>query len=199
MDRNTMETISASYTVYTLLNPEDKITISIDTFAECYRTNLEMLSRSEEPVVTRQAPPANSKGTEFNENQASDMLEKGMGKAEETLNDKDKMERFLEKLKARMKTLPMVGNVLSNVPTMFKLINSYFKGEYEDIPRKELLITISALSYLVAPIDIIPDFIPVAGLIDDMAVVSLCIKLTKGELEKYLAWREQVKTEKEEE
>ena len=75
-------------------------------------------------------------------------------------------------MKAKMKSLPMVGNVLSNVPTMFRLVNSCFKGEYSAIPRKQLLITLSALTYLVSPIDLIPDFIPVAGLIDDMAVVG---------------------------
>ncbi len=39
-------------------------------------------------------------------------------------------------------------------------------------------------------IDLIPDFIPVIGLVDDMAVVSACVKKIKPELEKYLAWRE---------
>ena len=89
-----------------------------------------------------------------------------------------------------MKSLPMVGSVLANVPTMFKLLNSYLKGDYTDIPRKQLVIIVSAVSYLVSPIDLVPDFIPVVGLIDDMAIISICIKAVQSELEKYLAWRE---------
>ena len=133
----------------------------------------------------------NGKNTQrhFSEDDAANTLQKGIKSAEATLDNEEKMGAFLDKLKIKMKSLPMVGNVLSNVPTMFKLLNSYFKGEYECIPRKQLLIIVSALTYLISPIDLIPDLIPVVGLVDDMAVISACIKLTKPELEKYLEWR----------
>ena len=99
-------------------------------------------------------------------------MEKGYQKAEETIDDKEKLSAMLKRLKQKMKTIPMLGNVLSNVPIMFKLLNSYLKGEYTEIPRKKLIIIVSALSYLIAPIDLIPDIIPVVGLVDDMTVMS---------------------------
>lgn len=188
MDRSTMETISAAYTVYCLLKPEQKVTIGIDAFADLFQENYAMLNSEEgkAPLPLRQSDQGNK---EFSENDAADALQKGMAKAEETLDNSDKLEQLLKKIKNKMKTLPLVGTSLSNVPTMFRLLSSYYKGEYEDIPRRQLIIIVSALSYLISPIDLVPDLLPVVGLIDDMAVISICVKLTKNELEKYLAWR----------
>ena len=190
MDRETMEKITSAYTVYSLLCPADRIVISIDSFAEIYKTNLAALDTDNHGML-RTGKSDNDSRRHFSEDDAADSLQKGIKSAEATLDNEEKMSAFLDKLKVKMKSLPMVGNVLSNVPTMFKLLNSYFKGEYEDIPRKQLLIIVSALTYLISPIDLIPDLIPVVGLIDDMAVISACIKLTKPELEKYLKWREE--------
>ena len=181
MDRDTMKTISAAYTVYSLLCPSDRIAVSIDTFSEMFKTNLDMLDSGNQSAVRSAGEETSPLITE---EEAADSLQKGIKTAEETLNDKNKQEAFLKKLKEKMKSIPMVGSALSNVPTMFRLVSSYFKGEYENIPRKHLLIIISALTYLISPIDLIPDFIPVAGLIDDMAVISACVKLTRPELKK---------------
>lgn len=184
MERNNMELVSAAYTVYSLLNPADRVVISIDSFAEAFKSNFAALEN-----MTGENQP-NRAGGQLTEQKAEDTLQRGFQEAEKTLDDTEKLSSMLKKLKEKMKSLPMVGSVLANVPTMFKLLNSYLKNEYTDIPRKKLIIIVSALSYLLSPIDLIPDFIPVVGLMDDMAVVSVCIKATKEELEKYLAWRE---------
>ena len=131
----------------------------------------------------------NTQGQRLTEEKAEETLERGFHEAESTIDDKEKLSALLKKLKQKMKSLPLFGSVLANVPTMFKLLNSYLKGDYTDIPRKQLVIIVSAISYLISPIDLIPDFIPVVGLLDDMAIVTVCIKATKEELERYLAWR----------
>lgn len=189
MERKTLETISAAYTVYTLLNPADRIVISIDSFADAFRVNLAALENMQ--TVAEDGLPTGDKEKGLSLEKAEDTLQKGFGEAEATLDDKEKLSFMLDKVKRKMASLPMVGNVLANVPTLFKLLNSYLKGEYTETPRKQLIIIVSALSYLVAPIDLIPDFIPIVGLMDDIAVLSVCIKSAQGALEEYLAWREE--------
>lgn len=184
MERSSMETISAAYTVYSLVNPAERVVVSIQSFAEAFNANMAALDASQNITSSTGA-----RDSRLSEEKAENTLEKGFASAEETINDKEKLASMLEKLKQKMKTLPMVGSVLANVPTMFRLLNSYLKGEYTDIPRKDLIIVVSALSYLISPIDLVPDFIPVIGLMDDMAIISVCIKATKTELEKYLEWR----------
>ena len=188
MDRNSMEIVSAAYTVYSLVNPSDRIIISIDSFAEAFKSNLAVLDNNQSNGAGNSEP--GTRGQHLTVAKAEETLKRGYSEAESTIDDKEKLTDLLNKLKQKMKSLPMVGSVLANVPTMFKLLNSYLKGEYTEIPRKELVIIVSAISYLVSPIDLVPDFIPVVGLMDDMAIVSICIKATQAELGRYLSWRE---------
>lgn len=46
-----------------------------------------------------------------------------------------------------------------------------------------------ALAYVVFPIDVIPDFIPVAGFIDDAFVVGMVMKSISNEIERFKAYK----------
>ncbi len=118
-------------------------------------------------------------------------LEKGYEEAEKTLNDEDKMERFFQRLEKKLKTIPVAGEKLSQVPIMASLVRNYWKKEYTDIPIGSIIAIISALTYVIAPIDIIPDSIPVLGYFDDAAVVAACWKLVSTDVEEYQKWREE--------
>ena len=49
-----------------------------------------------------------------------------------------------------------------------------------------------ALAYLVLPTDIIPDFIPGVGFIDDIFVISIVMKSISDEIERYKAYTVEV-------
>jgi uncharacterized membrane protein YkvA (DUF1232 family) len=42
--------------------------------------------------------------------------------------------------------------------------------------------------YFVSPFDVIPDYLPVLGHIDDAFVVSLALKSIRAELDMFMAW-----------
>ena len=73
---------------------------------------------------------------------------------------------------------------------MASLIKSYVKKEYTDVPIGTIIAVISALTYVISPIDLIPDSIPVLGYFDDAAVVAACWKLVESDIEEYTQWRE---------
>lgn len=45
--------------------------------------------------------------------------------------------------------------------------------------------------YVISPIDVIPDFIPVIGWIDDVYFVQLCTSIVLKEVERHQRWRGQ--------
>ena len=46
-----------------------------------------------------------------------------------------------------------------------------------------------ALLYVLSPLDVIPDFIPLAGFIDDAAVFGFVLAFAKDDLVRYREWR----------
>lgn len=110
--------------------------------------------------------------------------------AEELLKDKDKLEKMLQKLERKLKTVPVVGSSLSYVPLMISLVRAYIKKEYEEIPVASIVSIIVALIYVVSPIDIIPDAIPGVGYLDDGVIVAGCLALVKTDIIDYKVWRE---------
>ncbi|MFR1842219.1 MAG: YkvA family protein [Oscillospiraceae bacterium] len=129
------------------------------------------------------------KAESFDENQAQNELKKGYKKAEILLHDENKLEIFLQKIENKLTIVPIVGNALSYIPVMISMIRSYVRKEYTEIPIGSIISMISALIYFVSPVDIISDFLPVVGYLDDAAVVAACIKLVKSDIDDYKQWR----------
>lgn len=118
-------------------------------------------------------------------------LKNNYGEAEEMLKNVDEVERFLQRLEKKLKTVPVAGNKLADVPIMVSLIRNYIKKEYTDVPIGTIIAILAALIYFVSPIDIVPDSIPVIGYFDDAAVVAACWKLVESDVEEYQEWRKE--------
>ncbi len=63
------------------------------------------------------------------------------------------------------------------------------RGAYPHVPWRTAAALAAALAYFVAPLDAVPDFIPVAGLLDDAAVLSLVFGAAEADLRRYCSWR----------
>jgi uncharacterized membrane protein YkvA (DUF1232 family) len=64
-----------------------------------------------------------------------------------------------------------VAGFLPDCLVLFKRL-----GTDARIPRARRLLLLGAVAYLAFPFDLIPDFIPVLGLLDDAAVVVLVLR-----------------------
>jgi len=68
------------------------------------------------------------------------------------------------------------------------------KGEKYSISPAVLAIVVGALLYVISPIDIIPDAIPVIGFIDDAAIITAAITQIKkigDDIKNYKKWKEE--------
>ncbi len=58
----------------------------------------------------------------------------------------------------------------------------YYTLESDKVSYKDKAIIIGALGYLISPLDVIPDAIPIVGLGDDLAVLIFVLKKVWGEV-----------------
>lgn len=126
----------------------------------------------------------------LSEEQVKEALESGYAQSEALLNDKDELDDFLYRLEQKINDMPFVGKKFSMIPVMISLVKNYAQRKYNTVPYGTILAVLSALIYFLSPIDIIPDFIPLAGYLDDMAVVGLCMNMVKTDIETYDKWRQ---------
>ena len=126
----------------------------------------------------------------LSEEQVKEALESGYAQSEALLNDKDELDDFLYRLEQKINDMPFVGKKFSMIPVMISLVKNYVQGKYTTVPYGTILAVLSALIYFLAPIDIVPDFIPLAGYIDDMAVLGLCMNMVSIDIENYEKWRQ---------
>ncbi|ROI09278.1 DUF1232 domain-containing protein [Chryseobacterium sp. H3056] len=77
---------------------------------------------------------------------------------------------------------------ISKIPVIVRMIKSATKkGGYK--PHfKNVIVPGLVLVYLISPIDFLPDFIPVIGVLDDIALLAFAIPLLITEAEKFVAW-----------
>lgn len=72
---------------------------------------------------------------------------------------------------------------------MLGMLADYRKGIYTKLPLFTIAAIAFAFLYLLNPFDIIPDFIPGVGYIDDMAVFTFALRFIESDLHKYLDWK----------
>jgi len=81
-----------------------------------------------------------------------------------------------------------LSEIWGEVKLLIQMLRDYQKGKYRQVPWSTIAAAAAAVLYLVNPLDIIPDFIPIIGFLDDLAVLALCFKLIREDLIKYNDW-----------
>lgn len=76
---------------------------------------------------------------------------------------------------------------LQKIPAVFRMLKAWKNGIYK-IKIIDILLPAIALIYVISPIDLIPDFIPVVGVIDDLAILAFAIPMLLKEVDKFLMW-----------
>ena len=81
-----------------------------------------------------------------------------------------------------------LGAIWEPLLRVFRLLRAYTRREYTNVPWQTLLVIVAGILYFVLPIDVIPDFIVGAGLLDDVAVLTWVLNSVKPVLDDFGEW-----------
>jgi uncharacterized membrane protein YkvA (DUF1232 family) len=112
-------------------------------------------------------------------------------KAESLANDKSKVSSLLtEAISKADKNKGPLKKVWDDLTTLFRLIRAWVSGKYRDVPWQTIVLAIAAVVYFVNPFDLIPDFIPVIGYLDDATVVGFVIASIGSNIANFRDWEQ---------
>lgn len=96
-----------------------------------------------------------------------------------------------DKIKDQLENGRGLEGYTSNLLLLMSLVKDYYQGNYRNIPYKTISAGVVGLLYVINPIDIVPDFIPFIGQVDDALVLKFCLKLMEKDLAKYKTWKDE--------
>ena len=77
-----------------------------------------------------------------------------------------------------------LSDFIDDVKVFFSMIKDFVDGNC-DIPIGTIGAISIALLYVLNPLDVIPDALPVVGYVDDALVLKLCLDFVKSDIEDY--------------
>ena len=127
---------------------------------------------------------------EFTNEMAQDVLNSEIVEAEEIVRNPSRVDEILVQLEDKLKSVPVIGETLSDLPLMIAMIKAWIKKDYTVVSPKVIALLVGAILYLLKKKDLIRDSIPIVGHVDDLAVMGLALKLSENELDAFAKWRD---------
>jgi len=121
-----------------------------------------------------------------------DMLESELDRKAGRITEKDlkalaNRQREMDK---KLKGIPgKFTKLINQVKLLYAMIKDYRKGEYREVPWYSIAVATAAIIYFLTPLDLIPDWIPIGGYIDDAAVLAFCVNALRDDLRKYCSYK----------
>ena len=101
--------------------------------------------------------------------------------AEHVLAKESKVRKKAEALIGQKGRFALLGR---QILLLYDMLRDWWNKSYT-LPWKTAAAITAALLYFVNPFDIVPDFIPVIGYLDDAVVIGACLRLIQSDLRAY--------------
>ena len=116
------------------------------------------------------------------------ILNKAEGYLKQPLRIKQLLNDAYKKASEKKDFGTIAHEVWENLQTLGRLIKASVSGDYHGVPTSTLVGGVAVFLYFLTPIDFVPDFIPVIGLLDDVSLLAWFMTSIKGEMEKFAEW-----------
>ncbi|GAB2525556.1 hypothetical protein GCM10027189_00030 [Rufibacter soli] len=124
--------------------------------------------------------------------QESSIFKKFLSKAEEYVKQPLRVKELLNDAYQKASEKKDFGTIASeafeSLATLSRMIRAALAKEYHGIPTSTVVMGVAVIIYFLSPIDLIPDWIPVIGLLDDVSLLAWFMTSIKAEMDKFQAW-----------
>jgi uncharacterized membrane protein YkvA (DUF1232 family) len=121
---------------------------------------------------------------------------KAKSKAQRVAQNREKLMALLKAAMLKLQNTDdrheLISKAKTKLHTMVRMVKAYVKGDYKEIPWKSIVLVTAGLIYFVNPFDVVPDFIPVAGMLDDAALILWIFATIAKDMEAFEEWEEDI-------
>ncbi len=103
--------------------------------------------------------------------------------------DVDKVVAKSEEIQRRFTSGGPLHRFLEDGRLLVAAVRDYWTGRYRKWPLGTIGAVVFTLLYVLDPLDLVPDVLPIIGQIDDAAVVAACLFLVEHDLRIYATWK----------
>ena len=104
-------------------------------------------------------------------------------------NDKKRSGELLGNvLQKAVKHQDQLKGMWQDLMALYRMLKAWTKGDYRAMPWKTIVLGLTAVIYFLNPLDIVPDFIPGIGYLDDAVVLGFVMNSIRKDVSKYLEW-----------
>ena len=112
------------------------------------------------------------------------------GSQKVTEKDVEKVINKSEEIQKKFSAKGPLARFIEDGKLLIAIVKDYWAGAYRQIPYGAIASIVFTLIYVLNPFDLMADFLPVIGQLDDVAVMGACLLLVEQDLHKYKDWKE---------
>jgi len=107
-----------------------------------------------------------------------------------TDRDVEKVLKRSEEIKKKFRTGGPLGRFFEDGQLLVGMVKDYWSKAYRKVPGATIAAVVVSLIYVLNPLDLVPDVLPIIGQVDDAAIVAACLLLIEQDLFSYRQWKQ---------
>ena len=116
-------------------------------------------------------------------------FESAESKARQLISSPEKTRNIASRAERKAKrSSTKLGKMWERLTGFIRMTKAWSNGEYRDVSIKTMVVVVAAILYFLNPFDVIPDFLPFLGYLDDATVIGFVSSSITNDIEKFLEW-----------
>ena len=113
-------------------------------------------------------------------------------KAKDVAKDNNRIRAVISRAKEKIQRVASNSEEFqefrSKVDVLLRMAKAHISGEFKAFSWKTILLIVFGLLYFIAPLDVIPDFLPALGYSDDVSIIYFIFQKLSDDIDRFSEW-----------